>query len=156
DPADRYPSAEALAEDLRCFLAGEPVAAQRPRFWQTAIRWAKRRPLLTVSACLCWALSSLGILGGAPAALSFACLHVYLLAHIFLGRRTRFTCWVTTALFLVGGLGSVWGRPPSTVVEVNEDTFFNPRIPAVWWLAAVWSPLVTSSFICAVARWCQW
>lgn len=42
DPARRYPSAEALAEDLNHWLAGEPVTARHPplneRFW----RWAQR------------------------------------------------------------------------------------------------------------------
>ncbi len=45
DPARRYPTAAALADDLRAFLRGDPLAA-RPlpapvRLW----RWCRRRPL---------------------------------------------------------------------------------------------------------------
>jgi len=44
-PAGRYPRSSALAEDLRRFLAGEPILARREgyvdRFW----RWCRRYPL---------------------------------------------------------------------------------------------------------------
>jgi len=50
EPARRYATARALAEDLRHFLAGEPIQA-RPvgpvgRLW----RWSKRRPALAATA----------------------------------------------------------------------------------------------------------
>ncbi len=50
EPAQRYATARALAEDLRRFLAGEPILA-RPvgpvgRLW----RWARRRPALATTA----------------------------------------------------------------------------------------------------------
>ncbi|HET6574444.1 MAG TPA: protein kinase, partial [Fimbriiglobus sp.] len=44
EPANRYPSAEALAEDLRAFTEGRPVWA-RPVSWHEHVRkWARRRP----------------------------------------------------------------------------------------------------------------
>jgi hypothetical protein len=45
DPAKRYRSAEALAEDLRRFQAGEPVAARPVGPWGRAAKWARRSPV---------------------------------------------------------------------------------------------------------------
>jgi WD40 repeat protein len=44
DPARRYSSAEALAQDLEHWLAGEPIQARRPGAGERFIKWAKRRP----------------------------------------------------------------------------------------------------------------
>jgi serine/threonine-protein kinase len=46
DPADRYPSAAALADDLERYLRGEPVEAQPIGLWQRAQRWMRREPAL--------------------------------------------------------------------------------------------------------------
>jgi WD40 repeat protein/tRNA A-37 threonylcarbamoyl transferase component Bud32 len=50
----RYGTALNLAEDLRRFLAGEPIRARPARAWERAVKWARRRPtaaaLLAVSA----------------------------------------------------------------------------------------------------------
>ena len=52
DPRKRYPDAEALAEDLRRFLAHEPIQARpiilRERLW----RWCRRNPALAALAAL--------------------------------------------------------------------------------------------------------
>jgi serine/threonine protein kinase len=45
EPGQRYASAEALAEDLRRFLLGEPVRARPIPFWGRAGKWVRRRPL---------------------------------------------------------------------------------------------------------------
>ena len=44
NPAKRYPTANALAVDLRRFLAGEPTAARPLRGSERLWKWAKRRP----------------------------------------------------------------------------------------------------------------
>jgi serine/threonine protein kinase len=44
-PGRRYPSAGALEQDLRRFLAGEPVKARPAPVWERAGRWCRRNPL---------------------------------------------------------------------------------------------------------------
>src|SRR5262249_24794975 len=45
DPAQRYASAEVLAEELRRFLEGRPIQARRPPAWERGWKWIRRRPL---------------------------------------------------------------------------------------------------------------
>jgi serine/threonine-protein kinase len=46
EPARRYPSAEALAEDLERWLRGEPISARRVSRLGRAARWCRRNPAL--------------------------------------------------------------------------------------------------------------
>ena len=46
DPADRYPTAEALADDLERALRGEDVGAMRAGPWLRLRRWTRREPQL--------------------------------------------------------------------------------------------------------------
>ncbi len=50
DPAKRYESATALAEDLRRYHAGEPIVARPVGSPERAWRWCKRNPTLAVLA----------------------------------------------------------------------------------------------------------
>jgi hypothetical protein len=65
DPQGRYPSADALGEDLRRFLANEPIRARRVGPLERAWIWARRRPataaLLRVSAVAALALVGAGV-----------------------------------------------------------------------------------------------
>jgi tetratricopeptide (TPR) repeat protein len=63
DPAKRYPSALALAEDLRRFGAGEPVTARPVGALGRAVRWARRRPAVTALLAAVAAVTLVG-LGG--------------------------------------------------------------------------------------------
>src|SRR5262245_25520841 len=66
EPGGRYPSAAALSDDLRRFLAGAPIRA-RPAGWlKTAWKWARRRPgvaALLAAVALVTALGFAGTLG---------------------------------------------------------------------------------------------
>jgi WD40 repeat protein len=44
EPARRYGSAAALADDLEHWLAGEPIQARPARSWERVVRWVRRRP----------------------------------------------------------------------------------------------------------------
>src|SRR5205807_2571838 len=44
EPAKRYASALALAEDLRRYQDGEPIRARPVGLWERGIKWARRRP----------------------------------------------------------------------------------------------------------------
>jgi formylglycine-generating enzyme required for sulfatase activity len=46
EPAERYPTALALAEDLERWLAGQPVLARRVGAWGRLLRWCRRNPLV--------------------------------------------------------------------------------------------------------------
>jgi WD40 repeat protein/serine/threonine protein kinase len=48
----RYPTAAALADDLRRFQAGLPTAARPLRVWQRAARWSRREPAWATVAAL--------------------------------------------------------------------------------------------------------
>jgi WD40 repeat protein len=50
ESARRYPSAQALADDLRRFLAGKPVVAKAVGLVERGWKWARRRPALAVLA----------------------------------------------------------------------------------------------------------
>jgi WD40 repeat protein len=66
EPAKRYyASAEALAEDLERWQAGEPVRVRPARAWERALAWVRRRPalaaLLLASGVAALALVALGV-----------------------------------------------------------------------------------------------
>ena len=71
-PAKRYPSALALAEDLRRYLNGEPILAQPLSSWGRSLKWAKRHPALAVfgAATIAATLVFVTVLS-----IAYACVH---------------------------------------------------------------------------------
>jgi WD40 repeat protein/serine/threonine protein kinase len=61
DPANRYPSAEALADDLDRCLRGEPIAARPAGRWKKALKWAKRNPAVAALSALVLLSVSAGV-----------------------------------------------------------------------------------------------
>ncbi len=72
DPERRYATADAMAEDLRRFLADEPIRARRAsaaeRFW----RWARRNPSIALLGGVLTAVLVLATVGSMLAARRFA------------------------------------------------------------------------------------
>ncbi len=63
-PAKRYQTAQHLAEDLRRFLANEPILARRTPLWERAWKYCERRPAMAgVAALTVCLLLGLGIGG---------------------------------------------------------------------------------------------
>jgi serine/threonine-protein kinase len=61
DPAKRYSSAQALADDLGRFLAGEPVQARLQTPWLRLLAWGRRKPLLAAHLILAASLYILNL-----------------------------------------------------------------------------------------------
>lgn len=57
EPHRRYATAQAMADDLRHYLAGEPIAARRVGPSERSLRWVRRNPAKTVAAVLMLLLS---------------------------------------------------------------------------------------------------
>ena len=62
-PRQRYVGALDLAEDLRRFLADEPILARATPVWQHALKWARRRPAAAALAIVS-ALSAILLVAG--------------------------------------------------------------------------------------------
>jgi WD40 repeat protein len=60
EPHRRFPTADALADDLRRFLDGEPIAARPVTFWERGIKWARRRPAVAGLLATVVAVTALG------------------------------------------------------------------------------------------------
>jgi len=71
DPAKRYESATALAEDLRRYQAGEPIVARPVGSPERAWRWCQRNPVLAAMAAAVVTLLVAVALGATLSALRF-------------------------------------------------------------------------------------
>jgi WD40 repeat protein/serine/threonine protein kinase len=65
NPAERYPTARDLADDLRRFLEDKPIRARRPTLTQRARKWARRHQPIVWAAGVVVALSLIGATVGA-------------------------------------------------------------------------------------------
>jgi hypothetical protein len=70
EPRQRYASAEALAEDLRRFLAGEPIVARPSGLMERCAKWARRRP--AVAALMLVSVVAVLAVGGVIAGLFYS------------------------------------------------------------------------------------
>lgn len=68
-PGDRYANCQALADDLRRWLADEPIAARRLSSREQVVRWSKRHPIL---AALSGLVTVLGFVSAIAATLVFS------------------------------------------------------------------------------------
>jgi WD40 repeat protein len=72
EPARRYATADALAEDLRRFLVDEPIKARQvstaERYW----RWARRNPVIAALGAVLTAVLVIVAVGSSLAAIRFA------------------------------------------------------------------------------------
>ena len=71
EPQRRYSSAAALAEDLRRFLRGEPIAARRAGPPERVLKWMRRKPAQAALLALSCVVA-LGLLGGGAWAVAHA------------------------------------------------------------------------------------
>jgi len=64
DARRRYPSGEALAEDVRRFLDGAPIRARPVGIWERGVKWVRRRPVAAaLSGCALVAAAALLTVG---------------------------------------------------------------------------------------------
>jgi WD40 repeat protein len=64
NPADRYATAQELANDLERFLKDEPIRARRPTLWLRAKKWARRhKPVVWSAAASVLALLVMALVG---------------------------------------------------------------------------------------------
>jgi predicted Ser/Thr protein kinase len=68
EPSLRYPNAGAFADDLRRYLAHEPIRARRPSVWRRLRLFTRRNPLLMALA----AVAAISLVAGLAFSLSFA------------------------------------------------------------------------------------
>src|SRR5947207_4142045 len=64
NPADRYATAQELADDLERYLRDEPIRAKRPTLVQRARKWSRRHQPVVTTAAAAAALLVLLVLSG--------------------------------------------------------------------------------------------
>ena len=61
NPADRYVSGQAFADDLNNFIEHKPIAAQRPTTVQRIAKWSRRNPAVVISTAVILLLTTIGL-----------------------------------------------------------------------------------------------
>jgi serine/threonine protein kinase/Flp pilus assembly protein TadD len=61
NPAERYATAQELADDLQRFLRDEPIRARRPTLGQRLLKWARRHAAAVVTAALVSLAAAIGL-----------------------------------------------------------------------------------------------
>jgi serine/threonine protein kinase len=72
DPAERYESADVLAEDLRRFLADRPILARRSTWRERTWRWCRRNPVIASLSAALFLLLTITAGGGVVMSLRLA------------------------------------------------------------------------------------
>jgi WD40 repeat protein/serine/threonine protein kinase len=62
-PEERYPTAQALADDLRRFLEDKPIQARRPTVWQRVRKFVRRHQPVVVAVTVATFLALLAVVG---------------------------------------------------------------------------------------------
>jgi hypothetical protein len=62
DPAERYQTARALAEDIDRFLHDEPIRARPPGLWEKAAKWTRRHKSLALASIIILLIAASGFL----------------------------------------------------------------------------------------------
>jgi serine/threonine protein kinase len=65
EPAERYPTARELADDLQRFLHDQPIKARRPSLWERGRKWCRRHRPVTVAALILLVVTAVGSLATA-------------------------------------------------------------------------------------------
>jgi hypothetical protein len=61
EPERRYPTAKAMAEDLRSFLEHRPVQARRPTLVERTAKWARRHRTVVAASLVLLVLTAIGL-----------------------------------------------------------------------------------------------
>ncbi len=107
-PADRYPSARALVDDLNRFIQGDPVEARPPNTWHHLRRWARRQPVLVAHL----------------AGISMALL-VIQITFLLSGRDVTYYLKHTLALL-------IWGVSTAVLQQLVDRPAWSKRVAALW------------------------
>ncbi len=62
-PAERYATAQELADDLRRFLEDKAIRAKRPTLRQRAGKWARRHRAAVAAAAVCLLVTLTALIG---------------------------------------------------------------------------------------------
>jgi serine/threonine protein kinase/formylglycine-generating enzyme required for sulfatase activity len=121
EPQRRYATAQALAEDLRRFLDGEPILARPVSLAGRGWRWARRKPVLATLVALSTVLALTVAIGSSVAAILLRIEHAN-----FVAERQRRQQRVLESLLNVAPAGV-----PLLLTEMNDNReVFLPLVQA--------------------------